>query len=109
MNNTLGPKKDEDSDDLPGEEIIVPVKIKPYINKEITFNFFIEMLTERLDPQRILITKEQFCNINFTVLGYPHFILKIMSVFTGKTIKALLRMKVQTRKIPKTPPPDSMR
>jgi hypothetical protein len=46
----------EDDDDEVEEEIVVPVQIKPFLNKEINFNLFIEMLTEKVDQQRVAIS-----------------------------------------------------
>jgi hypothetical protein len=31
------------------EEIIVPIKMKPYINKEISFKLFIDILMDKID------------------------------------------------------------
>ena len=56
----------EDDDDEVEEEIVVPVQIKPFLNKEINFNLFIEMLTEKVDQQRVAISLKQFNEIEFS-------------------------------------------
>ena len=39
----------------PAEEILIPKAMQPYINKEINFDVFLEILTERVDKLRVAI------------------------------------------------------
>ncbi len=60
MNNI---KKNENNDAINGElfeEIIIPKRIKPFINKEINFKFFIDLLTEKVDKMRVKISLKEF-------------------------------------------------
>ena len=33
----------------PQEEIIIPLELRPFMNKEVNFDLFLEMLTEKVD------------------------------------------------------------
>ena len=42
------------------EDIIVPVSMKPLMNKVINFDLFLDLLTEKLDEQRTALAQKQF-------------------------------------------------
>ena len=38
-----------DAADEPIGEIVIPVALKPFLNKEVNFELFLEILTEKVD------------------------------------------------------------
>ena len=59
------------------EEIKVPDEIKPYINKEVNFKLFTELLMGKVDKMRVDISINEFIDIDFSCLGLPKLYLKI--------------------------------
>ena len=84
-----------DHDDEPEEEIVVPPKMRPFIDKEINFDLFLEMLTERVDEQRVRLTPKQFNEIEFTQHGLPHIVLEIMCFLTRATKESIMHKKLE--------------
>ena len=49
----------EEKDQLE-DEIEIPFELKPFLNKEINFTLFVELLTEKVDEQRVAMQIKQF-------------------------------------------------
>jgi hypothetical protein len=50
MKYALTPGEEEDGEaDGPVEEVRVPTNMKPFLNKDINFELFVEMLTNKVD------------------------------------------------------------
>ena len=45
--------------------------MKPFLNKDINFEMFIEMLTNKVDKQRVELGCKEFENIDFVKYGIP--------------------------------------
>ena len=54
----------EENDQLE-DEIEIPFELKPFLNKEINFTLFVELLTEKVDEQRVAMNMKQFQEIEF--------------------------------------------
>jgi len=52
------------------------------MNKEVNFDLFLEMLTEKVDQQRVALQLKQFVDIEFSLYGLPLVIVEIMSFLT---------------------------
>ena len=50
-------------DDEPIAEVMIPNNVKPFLNKDINFDLFLEMLTEKVDAQRVSLTLKPFQEI----------------------------------------------
>lgn len=66
----------------PQEEIIIPLALRPFMTKEVNFDLFLEMLTEKVDQQRVALQLKQFLDIEFSLYGLPLVIVEIMSFLT---------------------------
>jgi hypothetical protein len=51
--------------------------MKPFINREVNFKLYTELLIDKLDSQRISISIKEFKDIDFPCLGIPKLYLKI--------------------------------
>jgi hypothetical protein len=69
-------------DEGPQEEIIIPLALRSFMNKEVNFDLFLEMLTEKVDQQRVALQLKQFVDIEFSLYGLPLVIVEIMSFLT---------------------------
>lgn len=56
--------------------------LRPFMNKEVNFDLFLEMLTEKVDQQRVALQLKQFVDIEFSLYGLPLVIVEIMSFLT---------------------------
>ena len=63
-------------------EIVVPHNMKPYINKEINFKMFIDLLMDKVDQQRVFLKLKDFQEIKFGSYGLPLVVLKLFQVLT---------------------------
>ena len=83
-----------DTEVVPNEEdpfqIIIPNNKKPYINKDINFKLFIEVLTEEADQMRVCLNQEDFCKIQiFSSLGLPTIVIKMYQFLTRRSFKEI--------------------
>ena len=67
-------------------EVVIPVAMKPFIEKEINFQVFLDLLTEKVDMQRVSIPFRNFKEIEFSRHGLPEFILHIFSFLAVKPV-----------------------
>jgi len=77
------------------EEVVVPATMKPYINREVNFKMFTEILTERIDKSRISITLPEFQQIEFCEMGLPRFVTRILALLTQEPHRDLVRKKAR--------------
>ena len=42
-------KRDPEQDEGPKEEVVVPVAMRPFLDKEINFQLFLELLADKVD------------------------------------------------------------
>jgi hypothetical protein len=87
---------DENEDDphVPEEEQIIPVAVKPYLDKELNFDLFLELLTEKVDEQRVTLDLKAFKEIEFSQHGVPLLILEIMAFLTKETRDVIFDKKI---------------
>lgn len=61
----------------------MPPAVKPFLKKEINLELFQDLLMDRIDPQRVSLSLEDFTRLNFTMEGHPRVMVKVLSMFTG--------------------------
>ena len=52
--------ENEDEPHIPEEEHVIPVAMKPYLDKELNFNLFLKLLTDKVDVQRVNLDLNAF-------------------------------------------------
>jgi hypothetical protein len=82
-------------DDNPIEQIIVPNSIRPYINRQIDFDLFNEIMTERVDQQRIKIGLDQFLPISFKRHGLPQVFYHLARFFLRLEMSEVVDQKLR--------------
>ena len=73
------------NDDITEQMNFVPSHIKPYLNTEVNFDVFINLLSDKVDLQRVSMTPKQFKNIEFSYYGYPKIVIELFSFLTNLT------------------------
>ena len=56
--------------------------MKPYVSKEVTFLTFVELLSDKIDLQRVSLSFKQFCEIKFGYNGFPKLVIKLLCFLT---------------------------
>ena len=85
--NTKEPDQHED-------EVVIPMAVKPYLNKELNFDLYLQLLTEKVDPQRVRIDLKTFKTIDFSQHGVPLLILEIMAFLTKESRESIFEKKI---------------
>ena len=68
------------------------------MGKELNFELFVEMLTEKVDAERVALTKNQFLDIQFgthSLWPAPRILVEIISFLTGLTHDELINRKLE--------------
>ena len=76
--------------------------MKPFLNKEINFDLFLEMLTNKVDAQRVQLGHAEFNGIHFTHHGIAELVTAIMCFLSQLATGSLFEMKLKK-------PADSLR
>jgi len=84
----------EDNPHISTEEHVIPVAVKPYLDKELNFDLFLELLTEKVDEQRVTLDLKAFKEIDFSQHGVPLLILEIMAFLTKETRDVIFDKKI---------------
>ncbi len=58
--------------------------------KDLSVDLFMSYLMDKLDLQREYLTYEEFSAIDFSVLGYPRFMIDYLSKLSGHSYEPLL-------------------
>lgn len=53
-------KQDPENSLYSQEEVIIPAAMKPFLSREINFQVFLDILSDKVDAQRILLNFKQF-------------------------------------------------
>lgn len=61
------------------EEETIPNHCKPYMQKEVNFKLYCDMLMKKTDKQRINIDIIDFTKIKFSNFGMPEIIIRLYS------------------------------
>lgn len=91
----LDEKEKEEEGPDPNEEIIIPVSMKPYIDKELNFQIFIDILTERVDLLRVSLNLQEFYSLNFQNIGLPKVVLQFFAFISNKTFDEIVEKKAK--------------
>ena len=77
------------------KEIVIPASMKTLIDKEINFDLFVEMLTDKVDKQRVRLDLKMFSEIEFSKSGLPNMIVEIMWFLTRAPRKWIIQKKLE--------------
>lgn len=83
LENLTGASKEVTKENsMPKEEITIPNEVKPFLEKEINFELFQQLLTEKVDMERVTLTQKEFREIKFSNKGIPQLMVKIFCFLT---------------------------
>lgn len=77
------------------EEIIVPQQFKPYMNREVNFKLFQEILMERIDKSRVTIKLQEFQRIEFSEMGFPRLLTRIFALLLQEQHRVMVERKAR--------------
>ena len=77
------------------EEVVIPVAMRPFLNKEINFQVFLDLLSEKVDPQRVSISLKEFREIEFGRCGIPNIVIRLFSVLSQETEEQIIDKKIE--------------
>jgi CII-binding regulator of phage lambda lysogenization HflD len=83
----------EDEDII--EDFVIPPELQPFLNKEVNFELFVDMLAEKLDQQRVTLNLKQFQEIEFTQYGIPNLLIEIMMFLSKLSKDQIIEMKIK--------------
>lgn len=69
------------------------------MNKTINFELFLELLSDRIDLQKVKISREEFLQLEFSVQKIPAFFIKIWSFLIDESFERALEIRTRDGRI----------
>lgn len=83
------------TDEINEQMNAVPSSIKPYLNTDLNFDVFVNLLSDKVDLQRVSLSVKQIKNLEFSCDGYPKIIIEIFCFLTSLAQEQMLELKRQ--------------
>jgi len=75
------------------DKFVIPKAYQPFLNTEINFRLFIDLLSDKVDIQRVSFSSGRFKDLSFSCAGYPKLIIEIFRYLTGLSHDEIIRLK----------------
>ena len=69
--------------------------MKPFVNKEINFQVFLDVLSDKVDPQRVSLSFQQVREVELGRHGIPWIIINILMLFSQESEDDIIQKKIE--------------
>ena len=75
---------------LANDDIHIPVKVQPFLKKQIDDQVFKDLLYDEVDMERVSLNLKQFKEIHFGTVGFPLIMIMWWSFISREPVEMIL-------------------